>query len=163
MAPSAIVFIWVALLLEKRWWSSPPSLTRLLCSRMRCIGPLSVYTWFQSRERSMPARISHSKDSESLIKPKRLLRRHVPVFSPAQISWRWLQETPSALLVDPSGKFLSAEEMDQCHLQAEAISNLPGDGFTYKQLISNFAKKGLNEADMVVLSGNPRPPWNWTL
>ncbi|KAL3680460.1 hypothetical protein R1sor_023416 [Riccia sorocarpa] len=38
-------------------------------------------------------------------------------------------------------------------LASEAISNLPGDGFTYKQLISNFAKKGLNEADMVVLSG----------
>ncbi|KAL3680465.1 hypothetical protein R1sor_023421 [Riccia sorocarpa] len=38
-------------------------------------------------------------------------------------------------------------------LAREAISNLPGDGFTYQQLISNFAKKGLNEADMVVLSG----------
>ncbi|KAL3696741.1 hypothetical protein R1sor_010817 [Riccia sorocarpa] len=36
---------------------------------------------------------------------------------------------------------------------SEAISNLPGDTFTFQQLVSNFAKKGLNEADMVALSG----------
>ncbi|KAL3678905.1 hypothetical protein R1sor_021861 [Riccia sorocarpa] len=38
-------------------------------------------------------------------------------------------------------------------LAREALSNLPGDTFTFQQLVSNFAKKGLNEADMVVLSG----------
>ncbi|KAL3699120.1 hypothetical protein R1sor_017142 [Riccia sorocarpa] len=38
-------------------------------------------------------------------------------------------------------------------LASEALNNLPGTFFTYQQLISNFAKKGLSEADMVVLSG----------
>ncbi|KAL3700671.1 hypothetical protein R1sor_018693 [Riccia sorocarpa] len=38
-------------------------------------------------------------------------------------------------------------------LASEAVSKLPGDGFTYQQLISNFAPVGLNENDMVALSG----------
>ncbi|KAL2651056.1 hypothetical protein R1flu_019184 [Riccia fluitans] len=35
----------------------------------------------------------------------------------------------------------------------EAVQNLPADTLSYSGLIANFAKKGLNEADMVVLSG----------
>ncbi|KAL3678904.1 hypothetical protein R1sor_021860 [Riccia sorocarpa] len=38
-------------------------------------------------------------------------------------------------------------------LASEALSNLPGDTSTFQQLVSTFAKNGLNEADMVVLSG----------
>ncbi|KAL2635848.1 hypothetical protein R1flu_007327 [Riccia fluitans] len=38
-------------------------------------------------------------------------------------------------------------------LASEAVSNLPGDKFSYSQLISNFGSKGLSETDMVALSG----------
>ncbi|KAL2641773.1 hypothetical protein R1flu_009360 [Riccia fluitans] len=38
-------------------------------------------------------------------------------------------------------------------LASEAVTNLPADTLNYQGLINNFAKKGLSESDMVVLSG----------
>ncbi|KAL3681175.1 hypothetical protein R1sor_024131 [Riccia sorocarpa] len=53
----------------------------------------------------------------------------------------------------PKWKVLVGRSDGSVSLASEALSNLPDDTFTFQQLVSTFAKKGLNEADMVVLSG----------
>ncbi|KAL3679766.1 hypothetical protein R1sor_022722 [Riccia sorocarpa] len=68
---------------------------------------------------------------------------------PRWISLFW----PLEVIGEPKWKVPLGRRDGPVSLATEAVSKLPGDGFTYKQLISNFAPVGLDENDMVALSG----------
>ncbi|KAL3701043.1 hypothetical protein R1sor_019065 [Riccia sorocarpa] len=60
--------------------------------------------------------------------------------------------SPECCIGEPKWKVPLGRRDGPVSLATEAVSKLPGDGFTYKQLISNFAPVGLDENDMVALS-----------